>query len=347
MQLTIIDQSNDSGNIATVEINDQHTVNQLKAQVKEALRLPHTRYLLMHNENFLQHGTKSLKDSGVANDDMIIILEDEGANTAPAAPVPSQSAQPTPSAPGFSQQQDIDSAIESIRQGALQNPMIRESMKRLNPHLHSLCDKPQEFKQAYLEFVQQHQNALGGSQVAREDEMRRLQADPDNPANQARIMELIQEEQINENLQFAADTLPEAFVPVSMLYIKLKIKGHDVFALVDSGAGHTIITPKVADECGLSNLIDKRYITEARGVGTQMSKGRIHSAPVSIGDTNIEIPCSFTVLDCSVPCLFGLDMLKRHKCSIDLNRNALMVGDTETKFLTELEIEKYIKPFEQ
>lgn len=345
MQLTIIDQSTDSGNISTVEVPESATVNQLKSKVKSALNLPHTRYLLMHNENFLQSGDKSLKDSGVANDDMIIVLEDE-------APAPLGSTNPAPqqtnqASSAFPPQLDVDAAVESVRQGALLNPAVRESMKSLNPQLHSLLDHPDQFRQAYLQFVQQHQAAFGGSQSARDDEMRRLQSDPDNPANQARIMELIQEERINENLQFAADTSPEAFVPVSMLYIKLKIKGHDIYALVDSGAGHTIITPQVAEDCGLSSLIDKRYITEARGVGTQMSKGRIHSAPVSIGDTNVELPCSFTVLDCSVQCLFGLDMLKRHKCSIDLGKNALLIGDIETKFLTELEIEKYVKPFEQ
>lgn len=38
--------------------------------------------------------------------------------------------------------------------------------------------------------------------------------------------------------------------------------------------------------------------------------------------------------------LLGLDMLKRHQCSIDLNKNVLRIGttDTETSFLSEREL---------
>lgn len=41
-----------------------------------------------------------------------------------------------------------------------------------------------------------------------------------------------------------------------------------------------------------------------------------------------------------LPTLTGLDMLKRHQCSIDLKRNVLFVGTTgtETPFLGESEI---------
>jgi DNA damage-inducible protein 1 len=39
------------------------------------------------------------------------------------------------------------------------------------------------------------------------------------------------------------------------------------------------------------------------------------------------LPCALTVLESdSMPFLFGLDMLKRHLCCIDLNANVLRFG---------------------
>ena len=77
----------------------------------------------------------------------------------------------------------------------------------------------------------------------------------------------------------------------------------------------------------------------AQGVGQQTIEGKIHSVPITIGDSKIEIPCSFTVLDTLVDLLFGLDMLKRHKCVIDLDKNVLVVGKSiETKFLDASEL---------
>jgi len=52
------------------------------------------------------------------------------------------------------------------------------------------------------------------------------------------------------------------------------------------------------------------------------------------------LPMSFDVLDeQSMDVLLGLDMLKRHQCSIDLKMNVLRIGDqTVTKFLHENEL---------
>lgn len=329
MKITITNQAN--GDILSIDFPGSLTLEDFKAYIEVETNIPTSSQILIHNSKSLVEAKKTLEELGIQDDDLIA-LETRTQNSLQQT---GQSQIP--------QNDQLDSTIESMRLQALQNPMALEQMRTINPRLHSLINNPVEFKQEFLQTAHAMQNPSTGY----DEELRRLEQDPDDPANQARIMEIIKQQQIDENLQLAADISPESFVPTSMLYIKLRIKGKEIYALVDSGAGHTIISSEVAEKCGLTNLIDTRYITEARGVGKQTSKGRIHSAPVSIGDSNLDIPCSFTVLDCNVDCLFGLDMLKRHKCNIDLSKNALVIGDTETRFLSELEIEKHIKPMDR
>lgn len=160
-----------------------------------------------------------------------------------------------------------------------------------------------------------------------------------DPNSHARVLRQMQ---IEENLQLAFDISPESFVPVNLLYMKLRINSHDAFALVDTGAQQTVLHPKLAEKFGILSLIDERFASTTIGVGTQRSEGRIHSVPVSLGDLNVELPCSFTILDIHVGILFGLDMLRRHKCRVDLAEDALVIGDQRVKFLSDYEIEKHV-----
>ncbi len=52
------------------------------------------------------------------------------------------------------------------------------------------------------------------------------------------------------------------------------------------------------------------------------------------------LPCSVTVLegDSDVEFLFGLDMLKKHQCVIDLGANSLRIGTEVLPFLAEKDI---------
>ncbi|XP_050115350.1 protein DNA-DAMAGE INDUCIBLE 1-like [Malus sylvestris] len=113
-----------------------------------------------------------------------------------------------------------------------------------------------------------------------------------------------------------------------MLYVDMEVNGVPLKAFVDSGAQSTIISKSCAERCGLLRLFDQRYKGIAHGVGQSEILGRIHVAPIKIG--SIFYPCSLMVLDApNMEFLFGLDMLRKHQCIIDLNKNVLRVGGGE------------------
>ena len=118
-------------------------------------------------------------------------------------------------------------------------------------------------------------------------------------------------------------------------------------AFVDSGAQMTIMTSACASRCGIMRLLDTRYSGIARGVGTQKILGRVHALSIKLGGAHL--PCSVSVMeqDHGPEFILGLDMLRRHRCCIDLAADSLSVGTTGERvaFLPESELPRGAGPF--
>ncbi|XP_063329940.1 protein DDI1 homolog 2 isoform X2 [Pelmatolapia mariae] len=247
---------------------------------------------------------------------------------------PQRAAQPsTPMAFRGSSPQGLDDPA-LLQQMLLSNPHELSLLKERNPPLAEalLSGDLERFTKVLLEQQQ--------DRAKREQErIRLLTADPFDLEAQAKIEEDIRQHNVEENMTIAMEEAPESFGQVVMLYINCKVNGHPVKAFVDSGAQMTIMSQACAERCNIMRLVDRRWAGIAKGVGTQKIIGRVHLAQVQIeGDF---LPCSFSILeDQPMDMLLGLDMLKRHQCSIDLKKSVLLIGTTgtETRFLSEAEL---------
>ena len=161
----------------------------------------------------------------------------------------------------------------------------------------------------FREAFQRHTQAVRDMEMER---IRMINADPFDPENQQRIARTIQQRNIEENMNAAIEYTPESFSRVNMLYVHIKVNGVPVKALVDSGAGSTIMSEKCAERCNIMRLVDQRFAGVAYGIGRQTIIGKVH-----LGQLQIEkdfLTSSFLVLkDQAQDMLLGLDMLRRHQ----------------------------------
>ncbi|XP_036111193.1 protein DDI1 homolog 2 isoform X2 [Molossus molossus] len=314
-------------------------------------------YLIVYAERPLTDNHRSLASYGLKDGDVVILRQKENVDPRPSAhfpnlpridfrsiAVPGTSSSRQRQAPGAHQSHSSPGEIASSPQG-LDNPALLRDMLLANPHeLSLLKERNPPLADALLSgdlekfsrvLVEQQQD-----RARREQERIRLfSADPFDLEAQAKIEEDIRQQNIEENMTIAMEEAPESFGQVVMLYINCKVNGHPVKAFVDSGAQMTIMSQACAERCNIMRLVDRRWAGIAKGVGTQKIIGRVHLAQVQIeGDF---LACSFSILEEQpMDMLLGLDMLKRHQCSIDLKKNVLVIGTTgsQTTFLPEGEL---------
>ncbi|GAB1289183.1 Regulatory solute carrier protein family 1 member 1 [Apodemus speciosus] len=326
-------------------------------ELESGIPAAESQVVIVYAERPLTDNHRSLASYGLKDGDVVILRQKENADPRPAVQfsnlpridfssiaVPGTSNPQQRQPPRTQAQHSSPGEIASSPQG-LDNPALLRDMLLANPHeLSLLKERNPPLAEALLSgdlekftrvLVEQQQD-----RARREQERIRLfSADPFDLEAQAKIEEDIRQQNIEENMTIAMEEAPESFGQVAMLYINCRVNGHPVKAFVDSGAQMTIMSQACAERCNIMRLVDRRWAGIAKGVGTQKIIGRVHLAQVQIeGDF---LACSFSILEEQpMDMLLGLDMLKRHQCSIDLKKNVLVIGTTgsQTPFLPEGEL---------
>ncbi|XP_057991843.1 protein DNA-DAMAGE INDUCIBLE 1 isoform X3 [Hevea brasiliensis] len=312
--------------IISLDVDSHESVENVKALLEVETQVPLQQQQLLYNGREIRNNEK-LSALGVKDDDLLMMVS----SATHSATANDLSFNPDGSAVNPEAfQQHIRSDSNLMSQLFQTDPELAQVL--LGNDLNKLQDL----------FRQRHRQR---SELRRqqEEELALLDADPFDVEAQKKIEAAIRQKGIDENWAAAVEYNPEAFARVVMLYVDMEVNGVPLKAFVDSGAQSTIISKSCAERCGLLRLLDQRYKGIARGVGQSEILGRIHVAPIKIG--NIFYPCSFLVLDSpNMEFLFGLDMLRKHQCIIDLKENVLRVGGGEVSvpFLQEKDIPSHI-----
>jgi DNA damage-inducible protein 1 len=124
-----------------------------------------------------------------------------------------------------------------MAQITMQNPPMAEAINDPSP------DK-------FIAIIHEQDARKREREAEKMEFMRRVQANPFDAEAQAKIEEIIREENVAANHEHAMEHNPEVFGSVTMLYVDSVVNGVPMKAFIDCGAQMTVMTVETAERCG-------------------------------------------------------------------------------------------------
>lgn len=332
------------GNIFPIEISPDIELINLKALCEQETQIEVGKMSVLHEGKLLSDDSKSVSSYNIKEDDVLMIQQkQQQTGNLPMIDFSSISVPSTTrprSSNSGSQSSASASNMANMMRMVMSDPARFEQIRQRHPGLAEAMQNNDSAKM--LQIFNQIQSSMGGADAIPQNFNNPNEMDLEA---QKKLLENIRLQNIQQNMESALEYMPEAFGNVVMLYIDCQVNGHHVKAFVDSGAQMTIMSAACAERCGIMRLVDSRWAGIAKGVGTQKIVGRVHLTQIQIEKSFLTT--SFSILeDQPMDMLLGLDMLKRHQCIIDLQKNALIFSSAniETKFLPESELPGFARP---
>jgi DNA damage-inducible protein 1 len=261
MHLTITSTSPDA--VFPLEVPDDLDLANLKAFCEAQTDIPAVEMVVIFNGKPLEDDSKSIKDLGLKDGEMVVVERKRKKKKATAAGkspggggmqlpnfdfgqirVPGQSgSSPSPSTStggggggggggGHKKEEDPQFILDMLKK----NPDQLAHLRQNNPALADAMDKGLD------EFAKVLKDQQKERRKREEERMRMLTADPFDMEAQRLIALEIENKNIEHNMELAMEYNPESFGSVIMLYIDCKVNGHPIKAFVDSGAQATIMS---------------------------------------------------------------------------------------------------------
>ena len=117
-----------------------------------------------------------------------------------------------------------------------------------------------------------------------------------------------------------------AGVDAGMALVACTLGNARVEMMVDTGAQHSVISAPLARALGILDRLDTSEQGVAAGVGRARIIGKLRGVALTL-DKGVEFALDFSCLEVQDQLLLlGLDQMRRFKCIVDLEREALVFG---------------------
>ena len=191
--------------ILSLDLPPGLSIADLKGFVNAETNLPQDSQQFYLNNTPVQGDNKTLEEAGIKDGDMLAMLmrqpQQENNMGSQRRPQNAQDAQRRPGGPPGSNPQEI----ETMRQSILGNPAAMAQVRDQRPALADAVNDSNRFKEVWMEMIREEEDR----ERERREQMRLLNEDPFNIDAQRKIEELIQQQNVQENLQFAYEHNPE------------------------------------------------------------------------------------------------------------------------------------------
>ena len=192
------------------------TLGALRSSI-EAEGIPAPSQHIYHNGQLITDASKTLQELQISDGDMLALhVRDMRGNTGVAQPPPPQQQPPQQQQQQRQQQQGSGAATqqdpELVRLQFLGDPRLTAELRRRNPQIADALNDPQRFAQ----LMRQGNDSQEDERRQRMREIEQLNRDEFNPDAQARIEEIIRQQNVMENLQNAMEYNPECKSPAPL-----------------------------------------------------------------------------------------------------------------------------------